>query len=71
MSDLKKIVEKKQVMNVKFTNGRTEEVDLNTAKAILELHNRVDEQNKMKIERMVNSSPTNFMKVVDIAMGGK
>ena len=71
MSDLKKIVEKKQVMNVKFTNGRTEEVDLNTAKAILELHNRVDEQNKMKIERMVNSSPTNFMKVVDLAMGGK
>ncbi len=71
LSDLKRIVEKKQVMNVKFANGKTEQVDMNTAKAILELHGKVNEENRSKIERMVNSSPTNFMKVVDLAMGGK
>jgi hypothetical protein len=71
LSDLKRIVEKKQVMNVKFANGKTEQVDMNTAKAILELHGKVNEESRSKIERMVNSSPTNFMKVVDLAMGGK
>ncbi len=70
LSDLKKIVEKKQVMNVKFANGKTEQVDMNTAKAILELHGKVNGESRSKIERMVNSSPTNFMKVVDLAMGG-
>jgi len=71
LSDLKRIVEKKQVMNVKFANGKTEQVDMNTAKAILELHGKVNEESRSKIERMVHSSPTNFMKVIDLAMGGK
>jgi hypothetical protein len=68
-TDLKKIVEKKQTMPVKFANGKMEQVDFQSANAVLSLYKKVNEQNKLKIERMVNSSPVNFMKVFELAIG--
>ena len=70
-SDLKKIVESKKEQYVKFSNGKSEQVDVQTAKKILEFHKKINEQNQQKVERMVSSSPTNFMKVLDLAMGNK
>lgn len=70
-ADLKKIVEQKKTQRVQFANGRTEQVDVETAKAVLGLHKKVNEQNQQKIEKMIQSSPTNFMKVLELAIGKK
>ena len=55
MNVLKDIVVKKQMKPVKFKDG-TMKVDLFTASAITQVYNKVNMDNKKKLEKMVNGT---------------
>ena len=60
MNILKDIVVKKQMKPVKFKDG-TMKVDLFTASAITQVYNKVNTDNKKKLEKMVNGTKGQFM----------
>ncbi len=64
---LKKIVTNKQNMPVKFQDG-TMKVDLFTASAITKVYDAVNDANKAKLERMLQTK-AGMMKVQNFAMG--
>ena len=60
MNILKDIVVKKQMKPVKFKDG-TMKVDLFTASAITQVYNKVNTDNKKKLEKMVNGTKGQIM----------
>ena len=60
MNVLKDIVVKKQMKPVKFKDG-TMKVDMFTASAITQVYNKVNIDNKKKLENMVNGTKGQFM----------
>ena len=60
MNILKDIVVKKQMKPVKFKDG-TMKVDLFTASVITQVYNKVNTDNKKKLEKMVNGTKGQFM----------
>ena len=64
---LKNIVENHSVKSYKFKDGKTMEIDEQTAKVVLSIHEAVDDENKKKIEEMASKSKQHFTKVVDFA----
>ena len=71
MDGLKKIVDKKSAGSVKFENGKTLKVDMTTANAMLNLHKKINDKNKAKMADQIEKSPEVFMKLMDVAFGGK
>ena len=71
MDGLKKIVDKKQASSVKFENGKTLKIDMTTANAMLNMHKKINDKNKAKMEDKIEKSPEMFMKLMDLAFGGK
>jgi hypothetical protein len=71
MDGLKKIVDTKSAGSVKFANGKTLKVDMTTANAMLNLHKKINDKNKQKMEDQIEKSPEVFMKLMDLAFGGK
>jgi len=71
MDGLKKIVDKKSAGSVKFENGKTLKVDMTTANAMLNLHKKINDKNKQKMADQIEKSPEVFMKLMDVAFGGK
>jgi hypothetical protein len=71
MDGLKKIVDKKQAGTIKFENGKTLKVDMTTANAMLNLHKKINDKNKAKMADQIEKSPEVFMKLMDVAFGGK
>ena len=71
MDSLKKIVDKKSAGSVKFENGKTLKVDMTTANAMLNLYKKINDKNKKKMEDQIEKSPEVFMKLMDVAFGGK
>jgi hypothetical protein len=69
-SDLENIVKKKSMKKVKFANGKTLQVDLFTASAFVNMFKKVSKQNAEKGKAHIEKSPENFMKMLDLAMGG-
>jgi hypothetical protein len=61
------IVKTKQAKNLKFDDGSSALVDGFTASAIHQLHKAVNDQNKIKIARMVKQSPDHLAKVAAFA----
>ena len=59
MNVLKDIVLKKSAKPVKFKDGSMK-VDLFTASAITQVYNKVNMDNKKKLENMVNGTKNNF-----------
>ena len=59
MNVLKDITLKKQAKPVKFKDG-TMKVDLFTASAITQVYNKVNMDNKKKLEDMVNGTKSQF-----------
>ena len=59
MNVLKDIVVKKQMKPVKFKDG-TMKVDMFTASAITQVYNKVNMDNKKKLEKMVNGTKGQF-----------
>ena len=60
MNVLKDIVVKKSMKPVKFKDG-TMKVDIFTASAITQVYNKVNMDNKKKLEKMVNGTKGQFM----------
>ena len=60
MNVLKDIVVKKQAKPIKFKDG-TMKVDMFTASAITQVYNKVNIDNKKKLENMVNGTKGQFM----------
>lgn len=72
LDDLQDIVKRKSMKSVKFADGRKTPVDLTTASAMLQVYNKLNDQNKKKFADGINKSETMFMKMVDFAFtGGK
>ena len=69
-SDLEKIVKKKQHSKVKFENGKTLDIDLFTASAFVNMFKKVNKKNAERGKAHINKSPENFMKMMDLALGG-
>jgi hypothetical protein len=61
------IVKTKQAKTLKFENGQSAHVDGFTASAIHQLHQDVNDQNKVKIAKMVKHSPEQLAKVAAFA----
>jgi hypothetical protein len=70
MDALEKIVKDKSAGTVKFANGKTLRVDMTTANAMLNLHKKINDQNKKKMEDQIEKSPDVFMRLMDVAFGG-
>lgn len=67
MDSLKQIVEDDQQGNVKFDNGETVEVDYSTALAITQVYSSLNEDNKLKLEKMIHENSQQFHKVAAFA----
>ena len=62
---LEQIVNKQSKKRIKFDNGSSLSVDVQTANILLNAYDTV--RDKDKFERMLNKGPQNFMKLVDFA----
>lgn len=71
MDALEDIVKKKSAGKVKFSNGKSIRVDMTTANAMLNMHKKLNDKNKKKMEDQIEKSPDVFMKLMDVAFGGK
>ena len=71
MDALKDIVDNKSAKSVKFANGKSIKIDMTSANAMLNLHKKLNDQNKKKMEDKIEQSPEMFMKLMDVAFGGK
>jgi hypothetical protein len=73
MDTLRKIVKDKQMQKVKFANGKTMRVDLTTASAMVNAHDKriKNDKTKAKFADAVEKDPNSFMKMMDIALGDK
>ena len=67
MNVLKDIVVKKQMKPVKFKDG-TMKVDMFTASAITQVYDKVNMDNKKKLEKMVNGTKSQFLAVQNKVM---
>jgi hypothetical protein len=64
---LKKIIDDKQHQKVKFDDGSSATVDGFTASAIMAVHKALNDDNKKKIEDLVNKSKAGMMKASSFA----
>ena len=67
MDHIHDIVKEKQARKVKFANGKLAMVDGYTASAIKQVHDAVNDENKVKIRKMVHHSPEQFNKIASFA----
>jgi len=67
LDQLQRIVDDKQAKSIKFDDGSSK-VDMFTASAITQVHAKVNDANKAKIEKMLNTR-TGLMKIAKVAMG--
>jgi hypothetical protein len=67
LDQLQSIVDDKQAKSIKFDDGSSK-VDMFTASAITQVYAKVNDDNKAKIEKMLNTR-TGLMKIAKVAMG--
>jgi len=67
MGHLKHIVDNHTAKAVKFKDGKTMKVDVQTANAVLKVHGALNDENKKKVSDMAHKSKEHFGKVVDFA----
>ena len=65
---IKDIVKKKQNKPVKFKNGSMK-VDLYTASAVAQVYDKVNSANRAKIDKMINGTKQDFMKISSAIFG--
>jgi hypothetical protein len=66
---IKDIVKNKSAKPVKFEDGKTMKVDLQTANVILKVVDALNDANKKKFSAMLGKNKANFTKAVDFAWG--
>ena len=64
---LQNIVKKKQNAKMKFKDNKKATVDLYTASAIMNVYNAVKKDNKKKMEKLINGTLADFLKVQGVA----
>ena len=64
---LQNIVKKKQNSKMKFKDNKTSIVDLYTASEIMNVYNAVKKDNKKKMEKLINGTLADFLKVQGVA----
>lgn len=68
---LQDIVKTKGAKKVKFANGKSVTVDMQTANAMIQLHKKLNDKNKEKMLNAIEKSPDALIKLMDVAFGGK
>jgi hypothetical protein len=68
---LQKIVDTKSAGKVKFANGKTLKVDMTTANAMVNLNKKLNDKNAKRMADDIEKAPENFMRLMDLAFGGK
>lgn len=68
---IQNIKKTKGAKKVKFDNGSTQLIDLTTASAMVQVYNKVNDQNKKKMIDALQKSPSAIIKLMDLAFGGK
>tara|TARA_R110000737_G_scaffold68488_2_gene96604 strand:+ start:4042 stop:4785 length:744 start_codon:yes stop_codon:yes gene_type:complete len=71
VDQLKAIISKKSAKPVKFGNGKSEEIDMTTAAALVNMLEKLKPANKSKAEKMLEKSPEGMFQLLDVAFGGK
>jgi len=73
MDTLRKIVKDKQMQKVKFKNGKTMRIDMTTASAIVNAFDKriKNASTKAKFADAIEKDQESFMKMMDVALGGK
>ena len=64
---LQNIVKKKQNAKMKFKDNKKATVDLYTASAIMNVYNAVKKDNKKKMEKLINGTLADFLKIQGVA----
>ena len=64
---LKHIVDNHSAKTLKFKDGKTMKVDVQTANAVLKVHGALNDENKKKVSDMAHKSKEHFGRVVDFA----
>lgn len=64
---LKNIVDNHTAKSIKFKDGKSMKVDVQTAHAVLKVHSALNDENKKKVADMAHKSKEHFGKVVDFA----
>jgi len=67
---LQDIVKTKSAKKVKFANGKSTRIDMTTANAMVNLHKKLNPQNKKKMEDAIEKSPEMLMRLMDVAFKG-
>jgi hypothetical protein len=68
---IQNIKKTKGAKKVKFDNGSTQLIDMQTANAMVQVYNKVNDQNKKKMIDAIQKSPSAIIKLMDLAFGGK
>ena len=71
VDQLRAIVSNKSAKPVKFGNGKSEEIDMTTAAALVNMLDKLNPANKSKAEKMLEKSPEGMFQLLDVAFGGK
>ena len=67
MDHLHDIVKDGGKKSVKFANGQSRSIDRYTASAIVDVHKKVNDENKKKLSAMVHKSPDHLLKAAKFA----
>ncbi len=71
VDQLRAIISKKSAKPVKFGNGKSEEIDMTTASALVNMLDKLNPANQSKAEKMLEKSPEGMFQLLDVAFGGK
>jgi len=67
IKDLEKIVKTKSRGEIKFKDGDSIKVDMQTANVLVKVYDALNDPNKKKFEDALGKNETMFMKMVDFA----
>jgi len=70
IDDLRKIVKTKSAKDVKFKDGQKLKVDMTTASAMVQVHDKLKSSNAKKFADSINKNENMFMKMLDFAFSG-
>jgi hypothetical protein len=71
LDQLEKIVKTKGASKVKFANGKSVTVDMTSANALVNMMKKLNDKNAAKASEMLEKSPEDMLKLLDVAFGGK
>lgn len=67
LKTIKSITKDKSAKTVKFADGKSVKVDMQTANVLLKVIDALNDKNKSKFSDMINQSKASFMKAVDFS----